>query len=42
MVKKMIDEQDLNNWRGDIEDMVRILQEEIKKLEVRLGLLEKK
>jgi len=42
MVRKMIDEQDLDNWRGDVDNSLYILQEEIKKLEARLKLLEKK
>jgi hypothetical protein len=42
MVRKMIDEQDLDNWRGDVDNSLYILQEEIKKLDARLKLLEKK
>jgi len=38
----MIDEQDFNNWRGEIEDSLYILRMEVKKLEARLKLLEKK
>ena len=38
----MLDEQDLENWRGDIDDTLYVLQEEIQKLEARIALLEKK
>jgi hypothetical protein len=38
----MIDEQDLDNWRGDVDDLLFLLQEEIKKLDERVALLEKK
>jgi hypothetical protein len=38
----MIDEQDLDNWRGDVDDSLYLLQEEIKNLETRITLLEKK
>ena len=37
----MIDEQDLDNWRGDVDDTLFILQDKIKKLEDRLTVLEK-
>ena len=37
----MIDEQDLYNWRGDVDDTLFILQDKIKKLEDRLTVLEK-
>ena len=42
MVRSMLDEQDLDNWRGDIDDMLYVLQDQIKKLEARVALLEKK
>jgi hypothetical protein len=38
----MIDEQDFNNWRGEIEDSLYMIRIEINKLEARLKLLEKK
>lgn len=38
----MLDEQDLDNWRGDIDDMLFVLQDQIKKLEARVAILEKK
>ena len=38
----MIDEQDLDNWRGEVDDSLYILREEIKNLKARLALLEKK
>jgi len=40
-VWNMIDEQDLDNWRGDVDDTLFILQDKIKKLEDRLTVLEK-
>jgi hypothetical protein len=41
VVRKMIDEQDFNNWRGEVDDSLYLLEEEIKKLDARLKLLEK-
>ena len=38
----MVEEQDFNNWRGEIESSLYILQVEVNKLEARLKLLEKK
>jgi hypothetical protein len=38
--EKMVDEQDFDNWRGDVENSLYILKEEIKKLDARLKLLE--
>jgi hypothetical protein len=40
-VRDVIDEQDFNNWRGEIDDSIHLLQEDIKKLAARLELLEK-
>ena len=37
----MVDEQDFNNWRGEMEDALYILQIEVKKLDARLKLVEK-
>lgn len=37
----MIDEQDFNNWRGEIDDALHMVREDMKKLALRLEQLEK-
>jgi hypothetical protein len=38
----MIDDQDYNNWRYDVDDALRILREKILNLEKKVKLLEEK
>jgi hypothetical protein len=38
----MIDDQDYNNWRYDVDDSIRILREKMLNLEKKVKLLEEK